>query len=216
MDTDDGQRDAGLCTGFTGILCDDFESDLSKWTVDQFNGTVTRTPGAAHSGQGGVSVTLDGAGRSGLTADFAPVTGGSVYVSAWVRLAATPVLSSYLVLLELRDDPWSGQKISLDGEGEDRFQINATTAHTAIESSPGALPRGTWACLELFVNVADSGSAWVQVDGVRLEVNGDTLPVSGMFNRMMIGLSTSGQAMSADFDDVRIGDQVYGCSGQTD
>lgn len=209
------QGPAGLCAGFTGILCDDFESDLSQWTVAAYTGTVGITSGAARTGQGGLHVTLDGNGLSGVAADFAPVTGGPVYISAWVRLSATPKLTDWLVIMELREDPWAWQKVSLDGEYDDRFQMNVTTDPTTLQSSPGELPRGTWACLEMYVDVADSGSAWIQVDGKRLEKSGiDTLPDSGMFNQMLIGLSTAAQALSADFDDVRIGTQVYGCSGQ--
>jgi hypothetical protein len=161
-------------------------------------------------------VTLDGSGRSVLHADFEAITSGPIYVSAWVRLAATPTLSGWLVLFELRKNPWTGEKISLDGEWDDRFQINVATEPVVKRSEAGLLPRDVWTCMEMFVDISDQGSAWVRVGDERIDVPlADTLPESGGFNRMLVGLSTAGQPMEACFDDLRIGPQVYGCSGQS-
>jgi hypothetical protein len=209
------QGPAGLCAGFSGILCDDFESTLDQWTLDPAQGTVGITTGAARTGAGGLHVTLDGSGRAAIHADFDPISSGPIYISAWVRLPATPKLTDWLVLYELRRASPSAQKISLDGHWGDRFQINVATAGIAEQSNADALPRGSWTCMELYVEIAESGSAWVRVDGARLEVtSADTLPEEGSFNRVMVGLSSPGPAMEASFDDVRIGHQVYGCSGQ--
>lgn len=212
----DGRADdaaGSLCAGFTGMFCDDFESSLDQFIVDPAQGTVAITEGAARTGSGGLHVTLDGSGGSVLFADFDPITSGQIYVSAWVRLAATTTLSGWLVLFELRQNPYTDEKISLDGESGDRFQINVATEPVSKSSEAGMLPRNAWTCMEMFVDIGDQGSAWVRVGNERLDVPlVDTLPESGGFNRMLVGLSTDGQSMEAFFDDLRIGPQVYGCS----
>ena len=119
-----------------------------------------------------------------LQADLPDISSGVVYVSAWVRLAETPPLTDWLVLFELREDPWTGEKISLDGVGDGIVQLNVATDPSDAVRRDGAR-QPTPGRLDMHGDVGHRGRARRRLDRRR---NGppaaegvDALPTSGRF-----------------------------------
>lgn len=144
---------------------------------------------------------------------LAPVTSGMVYLRAHLKIPAS-VAANAVTFLSLGEaaPPYAGVSAGMSGG---KFQLGLTTANT-FPVSEVAVPRDTWHCIQLEVQVSDgAGAVTLRMDGTVVQsLSGvDTRPVGGISNGNagVLYLAPAGATGEVWFDEVAMAAAPLAC-----
>jgi hypothetical protein len=105
-----------------------------------------------------------------------------------------------------------GKVVRLRNDGGIALQL--VLSEGSIPSAPDALPRDEWACVELELDVATSGTARISVGGTEvLSTTGETLPPSGPLTTVVVfgGVGDAAAPLDVAVDDLIVATSPIGC-----
>lgn len=219
----DASRDAprvDVCE--EAIFCEDFEGSevdpALEWiTLNTGKLSLERT--RVHRGSGSLRADFtssEAISRAYVATNSIPnLASGAVHARAYLYFpsASKPTDLSIMAVRELGGD-LQGVRLALEQDGIVTLRI--TTAGMEVASS-SKMPRDTWTCVELEVQVdPTAGSAKVWIDGTQStsQAGVDTVPTTGAYHRAELGMlrMNVGQPdVSLWFDDFVVADGPIGC-----
>ncbi len=172
---DDAPPDAllPLCDRVPGALyCNDFETpDLAG---------ATRLGASAAHAAGAWTMTAAPGAQPRLQRRLSSVASGALHLGGVVKIDGSGDVTEFVVLAQALSPQFV--KISLDGVSGDRAQVANLNVGNARQGAAGSLPRDTWFCYELAIDVGDAGSVSLRIDDVEVFTawqGQSTLPAGG-------------------------------------
>ena len=215
LDTACGAALAGAawCAPFEAIAIERTATFGRDYVVESGGATAIGSP---YRGAGSLRVTAGPAGgaqalvgRGALT----PVHSGPVYLRAWVRVPSS-VAATGLTFLSVgeADPPYAGVSVGMSGG---KFQLSLTTAGS-FPISGVTVPRDSWQCIQLDVQVGDAnGAVTLRAGGsvVQSLTNIDTRPVGGVSNGNagVLYLAPAGATGEVWVDEIALATQPLPC-----
>lgn len=187
------------------LFCDDFEGgDLSKWilNLDGAN-TVVRDPAFTRSGSGAAHSRAVESGAARLIANvLGGAASGTLYVRFYQWVPQGPVIDDVsLVHLVSNITPYPGVVLALRNDQE--FTVLSTINSTTGATTVLPLPRASWACVQVRLEIGTSGTVTTWINGaVAATYAGNTITPNG-YRDFHIGVYLLGGApLDAWLDDV--------------
>jgi len=215
LDTACGAALAGAawCAPFEATAIEKVATFGRDYVVESGGATAIGSP---YRGAGSLRVTAGPAsgaqalvGRGALT----PVTSGTVYLRAWVRVPSS-VAADGLTFLSVgeADPPYAGVSAGMSGG---KFQLSLTTANS-FPVSTVTVPRDSWQCIQLEVHVGDAdGAVTLRAGGTVVQSlsNIDTRPAGGVSNGNagVLYLAPAGATGEVWVDEIALGTQPLSC-----
>lgn len=212
-DTGADAADAPTDACATALICDDFDDGIPSPS-----GMAQHDPTGGRDGAGALRSEA-GAGQTAYVRYTLspPVTTGTLYARAHVKVAAGSPIQSFAVLLQLDNavETMGFEKISADLTTSDRFAVAGPFAGVSAVTTT-AVTRDQWFCLELAIRVDanTAGNIDLSIAGERLYSSGPALTMPpGGFSRAVLGLSQSGSEPTTLvwFDDFIVTSAIAGC-----
>jgi len=176
------------------------------------DGTATATMLDSHSGTGSLELSTRSAGAFAyLERDLTPVSSGSLYLRAFLKVPSDQVVDGYDVVMLSNAAADGGMVVSFAGTGLSLSSI----AGDDKAAGAVAFPRDTWVCLEVAIALSAVSSATSDLDGERNAtlLTDDGVPAGG-YSRVAIGVvraSASQMPTRILIDDLRIASSPIGC-----
>ncbi len=197
------------------LICGGFDSSTAGWTLVRAGDTsIATTPDSAFGGGSlEASTTSSGSFAYAVRSGLAPLTAGSLYFRAFVKVPLGHAIDHYDILMLGNPQSNEGMVVGLDNSV---FTL-ASLPQDVSRPGKNLVPRGTWFCLELDVPSSDfGGGATLRIDG-RDEaslVDVDSLPAGGYTWAAVGILRTSSKQTSARvlIDEVVVATSPVGCS----
>jgi hypothetical protein len=206
---DAGEPDAsipdpdGFCAPFqaTALACSDFSSLPENFSIKERNGRVTLANGVLN-----VRTTSAG-GAASVVADIIPVFTGPLYARFLLRVPqSAPIVALNMFALGEPADLTPSDEFDVNLLDTSHIELFSLSTQSRFTSSPGAFQRGTFQCVEVWLDVgASNGSIRVRV-GDRTVINASPLDTRLDFGvvRANLGIdyASPGQpATTLEFDD---------------
>ena len=206
---------SGLCPAFA-IFCEDFESDLSQWTMTELvglNASSSITTVRPHTGTRALESNKDASGSSGAACVVGPIgthSSGVLAARAWVY-APVPI-ENFDLVLGLSDSSnnnytvvggdtsvnWVGSEVRASGSPIDFSSATPTSANQ-------------WLCVELVFTFAVPHYD-VYVDGTQV-ISRTALTPSPTYNTVRVGaVRADNIGFHVFVDDVAVATQRVGCN----
>ena len=194
------------------MYCNDFEDGRGALGSD---GTIVPTGG--YGGSVGLRFTAGGGEMPGVTYGIAPVTQGMLWMAGRARIEPGGFVDEYLVLAQ-------GTGVNFDKVSFDLIDLDQPQVVNSIDNgggrrgAVGGVPRGTWFCFELAIDISatSAGGVTLRLDEqvVITDWQGvSTAPVGG-YNRVELGAyagNLNQSAITVTFDNWVVQTAPIGC-----
>jgi len=221
VDAELGDALASSCAAEGALVCESFDrpfpAEYSTWQDETMSASIQNCE--VLEGEGALHYESSAAGQSQTRIRLsAPVSSGPLHARFFVRLTAGTVLPEQLQLLELWESDGTSVPgritVFLGGDGVPRVYVGASDT-TLSPSASMPLPRDTWSCLELSVDVeATDGGAALALDGEEV-LSGSgfaTLPAEPISVAVIEGQPTSDtEGIELYLDELVIATAPIGC-----
>ncbi len=208
------------------LLCEDFEKGLPPRDsvygyATSANGSVTSESVVVHGGARAAEFRPgDNAGLSRYAVLYRtftpPLTEGPLHVRFYVRVPADSTMPPWNVFFELVESDVAPGRIKLVQAPGDSITFEVSPGMQSATSSPNALKRDVWQCVQVIVNLSQTstGRAEYLVDGeTRQIISGvATVPTAG-WAKVTVGSVTGPDATGVHLylDDIVVSTQPVGC-----
>jgi hypothetical protein len=197
------------CNGPGVLLCEDFESGLTRWT--RMFGVVSTSSVQVHAGSYALEATIPTGGSAYLDFDLVPiVTSGELHARAWFYFPSGQEVRHVDVLWLWANPGGAAAYVYLDGlSAWDEATRQALNTGTTVV-------RDRWLCVALDVVIdATAGLVAVNLDGAEQgRLSGLNTTSVGGWDLFSVGLiqGLDGQpAMTMYVDDVALGTVPLAC-----
>lgn len=220
-DADLGDAVTATCNQEAALACESFDqpfpAEYSTWTEGVMTAVLQDCD--AHLGAGAIHYSSDAPGQVQTRIRLASsVSSGPLYARFFAKVGADMVLPEQLQLLEFwdREESTVPDRIAvfLSADGAPRVYVGASGT-TVEPTAPTPLPRDTWLCFELSLDVDDqAGRAELSVDGTSLLSasgfdSGPEYPISVAVIEAQP--STNAQGVDVSLDDLVVATAPIGC-----
>lgn len=198
------------CADHPGALvCEDFEGPLDAYRPIVTSGNRVQaveiaTPSGARALESQVLVAPS---TAYLRADFDPLSTGSLSMRSWIQVPASQTSYDLAPMGFWSDEEtaWALRVVAKD----DRLEA---WSYTAPLAGSAVLTLGEWHCLQVTLEIAESGRVRIALDGdpVVDVANFDTLPVGGI-GAVAVGSLWAGAAATILVDRVLVGPTPSSC-----
>lgn len=174
-DPDLGTAIAPACSVDGALICEGFDQpfplEYSTFFEDEMSTFVQDCE--VYQGAGALHYQSEAPGQSQTRMRLpTPVATGPLHARFFVKLSQQMVLPAQLQLLEFweQEDLLVPERASLYVSADGNPRIFIGSSNTTVEPTvPSSLPRDTWVCLELILDLQDQeGGARLLVDGVEV------------------------------------------------
>jgi hypothetical protein len=207
-----------VCDVPGALLCENFDAPLPAEDSTWISGQISAALGdcRVHQGAGAIHYQSQATGYSQTRMRLAQsVSSGPLAARFYAYIPAQVTIPEYLVLFELWDqDTGSSGKISVEVKPNDVFEVQVSPNGTTHPSAAGALVRDQWQCLTLTLDLADSGSISLAVNGSPVidEPSAVTLLPSPISVAVVEGLpSSDATGFDLALDDLVVATQPLAC-----
>ena len=198
------------------VFCDPLEPSTfdSLWKVQVGGGEVSST-NDAYKGLSAAQAQIPGTTVTRRAYTSAPVSGlgSQIWTRAYLYVANPSVKHFTAVALDEPGAPWHGVSMGSLADGRAFVRVAGSPAKRAIGP---ALPRNRWVCVEMRIDVANSGGkAALYLDGSKVaEVkHADTQMTAdyGAYKAGIIWADTNSGPLTVRFDEIAVGPTRLGC-----
>lgn len=221
----DGSRDGGtdgtmsgngVCPSFA-IFCDDFETDLSQWSMTELVGpgaTSTITTVRPHTGTHALDSQVQPAGSSGAACLVGPIgshSSGVLAARAWINGAVA--IENFDLVLSLSDAGNNNYTVVGGDNSVNWVASEVRAAGSPIDFSSTMLTTANqWLCLELVFTFGTTPHYDVYVDGTQV-LTKNALTPSPTYNTVRVGaVRADNIGFHVFVDDVAVATQRVGCN----
>jgi hypothetical protein len=199
------------------ILCEGFETDLSRWASILNMGTVTIDTTHVYSGKSALKAHTDAVASGGANAAIASSAGlpaSDYFVRAWIYVPSgfdnTPVTLSDVA----QNGPtYHAVNLQLEQNGLSTYNSLVGSVYHGVA---GTVARDTWTCVEWEARFGSSGAVNVWLDDSALTAISlpDDLSGSPAPSQLQLGIASEASGTAARdlwLDDVVVNSSRIGC-----